>query len=77
MTEITQRTIEAMMANEPSAKRQIKASFLASEIRSLGSVHSGITMTAASVTDESTQKTIFAALEASPQMSSTCQLALM
>ena len=77
MTEITQRTIEAMMANEPSAKRHIKASFLASEIRSLGSVHSGITMTAASVTDESTQKTIFAALEASPQMSSTCQLALM
>ena len=70
VTEMTQRTTEAIMANEPSAKRQIKASFLTKEIRSLGSVQSGITMTAASVTDESTQKTMLAAFDASPQIGS-------
>lgn len=58
------------MAKEHSAKRQIKASFLASEMQSLGSVHKGMTITAASVVQDNTQNTILAAFEDSPQMSS-------
>ena len=62
------------MANEPSANSDDRASFFASEMRSLGSVQSGMNITVASVVTERVQNTMFAAFEASPQTASIYEI---
>jgi len=74
VTEMTHRIMEAIMANEPRAKRDDSASFFASEMRSLGRVQSVMNMTAASVVTDRVQNTMLAAFEAAPQTGSSCEM---